>query len=252
VPAHNSPVASRTSPIAVPTRPWLWSQHWLDLLFAHWQVPPEVLRPHVPSTLEIDSWNGLAYVSAVAFRMDYIRPRGLPSLGWFSRFLELNLRTYVIYRGEPAVYFLSIHAGKRVAVFLARCFTPLPYVYARMHCSRQAAGGFRYDSERATAGGDAVFKAEFTPVAEPQETRPESLEAWLLERYCLYADDARDTLFRAVVRHRPWTYQPVTGMKLANTLGSPFGLDLTRPPDKVHFSPGLRAVIWPFGAVETH
>lgn len=249
--AHNSPVASQTSPIAVPTRPWLWSQHWLDLLFAHWQVSAEALRPHVPSALEIDTWNGLAFVSAVAFRMDHIRPRGLPSLGWFSRFLELNLRTYVIYRGEPAVYFLSIHASKRVAVLLARCFTPLPYVFAHMRCRREAAGGFRYDSERCSANGDIVFKTDFAPTGAAPETVSESLDTWLLERYCLYADDARGNLFRAVVQHRRWTYQPISGTISANTLGHPFGLDLTRPPDQVHFSPGVRAVIWPFRAVGT-
>lgn len=65
-------------------------------------------------------------MTIVAFRLARVRRRWLPPLGWLSNFAELNLRTYVLYHGEPAIYFLSIHAGKRIAVQMARRVTPLP------------------------------------------------------------------------------------------------------------------------------
>src|SRR4051812_2155420 len=87
--------------------PWLWSQHWLDLFFAHWPVAVADLRPHVPAALEIDTCDGTAWVSLVAFRLERIRRRWLPSLGFVTNALELNLRTYVHHQGEPGIYFLS-------------------------------------------------------------------------------------------------------------------------------------------------
>src|SRR5439155_4256722 len=115
---------------------WRWSQHWRDLIFAHWRVPASTLLPHLTLGLELDTWEGAAWVSAVAFRLEGVRLRGLPPMGPCSNFLELNLRTYVQRRGEPAIYFLRIHAGSRLAVAFARWLTPLPYAFARITYDR--------------------------------------------------------------------------------------------------------------------
>ena len=37
---------------------WILSMGWLDLLFAHWPVPCEVLRPLIPASLGIDVFDG--------------------------------------------------------------------------------------------------------------------------------------------------------------------------------------------------
>src|SRR5437016_4587670 len=121
--------APPTTPIIEQPGPWRWSQNWRDLFFAHWQVPTCALRPHLPNCLRIDTWQGTAWVSIVAFRLD-VRHRWLPALGLCSNFLELNLRTYVRWRGMPGIYFLSIHADSHIAVALARLLTPLPYARA--------------------------------------------------------------------------------------------------------------------------
>jgi uncharacterized protein YqjF (DUF2071 family) len=204
----------------------------------------------VPADLEIDTWEGAGWVSSVAFRLERVRPRWLPSFRPVSNFPELNLRTYVLYHGEPAIYFLSIQAGKRLVVPLTRWLTPLPYVFARMnHVCRE--GGFSFHSRRPTAGPrDLRFTAQFTPLPGKREARPGSHDAWLLERYCLYVDDAHGTLFRTVVWHKPWEVQGVTAKVAAHSLGRPFGLNLSPEPDKSHFSSGVRALVWPFAAVE--
>src|SRR5262249_3186317 len=112
---HTDRLPAAPAPPAGGRRPWRWSQHWHDLLFAHWQVPAARLRRHLPAGLDLDTWEGTAWVSVVAFRLG-VRLRGLPPLGPGSNFLELNLRTYARLGGEPGVFFLSIHAGSRVAV----------------------------------------------------------------------------------------------------------------------------------------
>ena len=40
-------------PWAMPDRPWVMTQTWHDLLFAHWPLPPERLRLPAPFDLDL-------------------------------------------------------------------------------------------------------------------------------------------------------------------------------------------------------
>src|SRR5688500_3360843 len=82
-------------PWPMPESPWLMTQTWHDLLFAHWPVDLATLRDHVPPGFEIDTFDGQAWIGVVPFRMTNVAPRGVPALPWISAFPELNVRTYV-------------------------------------------------------------------------------------------------------------------------------------------------------------
>src|SRR5262249_55559483 len=110
---------------------WIWAQQWLDLLFLHWRVPPAVLQAHFPRDLTIDTYRQDAWVSLVLFRLK-VRPRWLPFVPGLSNMFELNLRTYVRAANNPGIYFLSMLADNRPAIWLAKLLTPLPYCRAAM------------------------------------------------------------------------------------------------------------------------
>jgi uncharacterized protein len=143
-------------PYPPPSGQWVMAQVWHDLLFAHWPLPVEELRGRVPPELELDTFEGSAWVGIVPFRMSGIRPRQLPALPWLSAFPELNVRTYVTVGGLSGVYFFSLDAGNPLAVALARAIFRLPYFRARMKLTR-VEGGVRYASRRTHSG---------TPTAE--------------------------------------------------------------------------------------
>src|SRR5258705_4235621 len=103
-------------PWALPTGGWIMAQKWHDLLFAHWAVAPQVLRKLVPAKLELDTFEGQAWMGVVPFTMSGVRLRGTPTLPWLSMFPELNVRTYVTAEGRPGVLFFSLDAGNLVAV----------------------------------------------------------------------------------------------------------------------------------------
>src|ERR1035438_5372484 len=107
-------------PWPVPTRPWAMRMRWLDLLFAHWTADPALLRRFIPPALDLDLFDGRAYVGAVPFRMEGVTPRGFPDIPGLHAFPELNLRTYVKAGGKPGVWFFSLDAGQKVAVRVAR------------------------------------------------------------------------------------------------------------------------------------
>src|SRR5215472_11803409 len=113
--------------IALPRGPWIMKQTWHDLLFAHWAMAPEIVRPLVPAQLELDLFSGQAYVAVVPFWMSGIRGRWAPPLPGLNRFPELNVRTYVRHQNVPGVYFWSLDAANQVAVWTARAGYGLPY-----------------------------------------------------------------------------------------------------------------------------
>src|SRR4051794_24667910 len=77
-------------------RPVVMHHRWEDLLFLHWQVDPAEIQKTLPPELTVDTFNGEAYVGITPFFMRNVRLTGTPALPWFSFFLELNVRTYVL------------------------------------------------------------------------------------------------------------------------------------------------------------
>ena len=96
--------------------PWLFRMRWVDLLFMHWPVPADALRPLIPPGLELDTYEGRAWLGVVPFGMEDVAPRFLPAPPGPGAFPELNVRTYVRRRGRGGVWFLSLDAGSRLAV----------------------------------------------------------------------------------------------------------------------------------------
>ena len=78
---------------------------WSDLLLLTYEVPEEVVRPHLPPGAHADLWDGRAYVNLVALYFGDVRVRG-HRLPWLGGFAQLNLRTYARLDGEPGVVFL--------------------------------------------------------------------------------------------------------------------------------------------------
>jgi uncharacterized protein YqjF (DUF2071 family) len=231
--------------------PWVWSQHWLDVLFLHWRVAPAEMREHIPPPLDLDTYDGDAWVSLVVFRLR-VRPRGLPFLPGLCQLLEANLRTYVQLRGRPGIWFLDVLADNRFAIRAARLLTPMPYTRAGFAYSRQREE-FTIQIERAADRRDrncaaASFAASFGAGCE-QPVFDGTLGSWLLERYRLYLAGRRRLLCADVV-HPPWPVRQVELTQFRNTVGRSAGLDLSRPPDAIHYSPGVRALFGPFQPIE--
>ena len=95
-------------------------QSWGKLLFMHWPVPAESLRPLIPQPLAIDTHDGIAWVGITPFTMWSVRPVFAPVLPYLSESHELNVRTYVHLDGVPGVWFFSLDANNAIAILEAR------------------------------------------------------------------------------------------------------------------------------------
>jgi uncharacterized protein YqjF (DUF2071 family) len=231
-------------PYPLPTGPWIMTQIWHELLFAHWPLPPATLRPLVPAVLPLDTFDGQAWLGIVPFRMTYVRPRGVPPLPGISAFAELNVRTYVSLGGKPGVYFFSLDAANRLAVALARAVYHLPYMDANMRCLRSG-DTITYTSRRLRRGPPAAFEANYRPIGPAFTARPDSLDAWLTERYCLYAVTPSGGVFRGEIHHGPWPLQPAEAVIRVNTMAQAAGVALPDIPPRLAYTQRQEVLIWP-------
>jgi hypothetical protein len=225
-------------PWPVPGNGWVMGQTWEELLFAHWRVPAEVVRAHVPAGLEVDEHDGSAWLGITPFRLTGLRGRGMLPLPYVSSFLELNVRTYVTAGGKPGIWFFSLDASSRAAVEVARRTYRLPYFHARMSATRRA-DWIDYECARVSEPG-RVFSGSYRPTGAATHAEPGSLEWFLTERYCLYTEH-EGALHRADIHHELW---PLQEAEAEIGLASISPLELDGEP-LLHFSRRQDVVIWP-------
>jgi uncharacterized protein YqjF (DUF2071 family) len=225
-------------------------QSWRDLLFAHWPMPASRLRALVPPAVAIQEFDGTSWVGVVPFRMEGVMARPLPDLPGVSAFAELNLRLYVEIDGKPGVWFVSLDAANRLAVWAARRVFHLPYFHADMDVCEEAGERIRYVSVRRSVGPRVAFRGVYGPTSDVVVARPGSLEHFLTERYCLYTQDRGGEIVRANIHHAPWPLQRATAEFAENTIGDAQGIPLSGPPALLHFSRRLDVVVWPIERID--
>lgn len=198
------------------------AQHWRSLLFVHWRIPLAELRPLVPTDLELDTYEGNAFVGLVLFTMPMVKPF-VPFPGGFA-FHETNVRTYVRRNGHPGVWFFSLEAASSLAVRAARFVFHLPYFRADMELI-QRDHEISYHSERrwppptpATCRvrcrvGDAIGTAAAG-----------TLEHFLVERYTLYSASPKGAILRGEVEHLPYSLRRAEVLELDENLLAAAGM----------------------------
>ncbi|HEY0714510.1 MAG TPA: DUF2071 domain-containing protein [Polyangia bacterium] len=237
--------ATAHRPWPLPTGPWVGRQTWLDLLFAHWPVPAERLRPFVPPALTVQEHEGTSWVGLVPFRMDNVSARGLPNLPGLSAFPEMNLRLYVELDGRPGVWFISLDADKRPAVWGARLSLNLPYFAAAMSVTNKG-DRVHYASVRRGQGARVAFRARYWPTsAEQRHAQAGTLDHFLTERYCLYNQRRDGRIQRLDIHHLPWPLQPAAAEIDENTVAAAQGITATEGAPLLHFARKLDVLAWP-------
>jgi len=237
----------RISPTQRPKGRPVQYQKWQTLLFLHWRVPVSMLRTLIPQSLEIDTFEGSAFVGLVPFTMRGVRPVWTPSVPGISNFHETNVRTYVHFQGrDPGVWFFSLDAASRLAVWLARTFWRLPYHFSRMALSHQKDHRVRYEMERSYPGPiPAIANFHYRPTGTPSAAIPGSLEHFLAERYVLYTESAPNELLLGRVHHTPYPLQTAELFEWDETLLSAAGIERPEQTPLAHFASGVDVEVFP-------
>ena len=247
-------------------------QSWGKLLFMHWPVDPEILRPLIPAKLSIDTFAGQAWIGVVPFTMWGIRASFLPPIPGTSAFHELNVRTYVHCDGVPGVWFFSLDAANSLAVWGARTFYSLPYFNASMSL-KQNGNMIDYSSVRSDgqtyskffAADAASFQANFDSeqfqnlpqarvetsweIGEPlPPSQPGEIEFFLTERYCLYSF-RRGKLYRSRIFHVPWLLRAASVHSCKSSMIESLGIAQPQGEPLLHYAESIAVDIWPLQRV---
>ncbi len=225
--------ATAHRPWPLPTKNWSFYQEWNAAVFLHWQVELKTLKQFIPSALEIDVFEGKPWVSVVAFTMEKIRPRYLPYFPPISNFNEINIRTYVTYKGKPGVYFLSIEGGTKSSCKLSKLISELPYRFSKMKRTKH-----HYQSHNRTYNDSLNIR-----YSVKQKIKHKSkLELWLTERYALF-QDTPSTINTFEIHHIEW---PIHDIHLESMHLDYERFDALMPNDPLlaHYSKGVQILAW--------
>ena len=235
----------RIGPTRRPTGRVVQRPGWHELTFLHWRVPAADLRPLIPAALELDTFEGDAYIGLVPFTMTGVRPWWAPPLPGINDFHETNVRTYVHHQGAgPGVWFFSLDAASLLAVRAARTLWRLPYHHAHMTLERTDTE-VRYASERKRPPPlPGTCRVRCRPLGEPAAARPGTLEHFLAERYLLYTIARGGALQRGAVHHAPYPLQPAEVLACDETLIAAAGIARPAEPPIAHYASGVSVEIF--------
>jgi hypothetical protein len=247
------PIKSTIHPIKWPSdqKGWIMRQTWEHLLFAHWVVPFDVLRKLVPDSLQIDTFEGQAWVSIIPFMMTGVRLRGLPPIPFTTTFPEINVRTYVKLGQKSGIYFLSLDASKPMITAIAKQWYRLPYARAAMQVVQEREG-LHFQSRRwGKPDGAEAFHASYRPVSDCFFAESGTLEYWLTERYTLFCECSRSKkIFHADVYHEPWRLQKASLELQENTM-THAAFSLEGAPQLALYARGVQSLVWPIKPVKS-
>ncbi|WP_211267089.1 YqjF family protein [Nonomuraea candida] len=219
---------------------------WTRMTFIHWRYPPEQVQALLPARLQVETFDGSAWVGLTPFLMRGVRLPGVPALPWLSTFPETNLRTYVRdARGRTGIWFLSLDAGRLPAALGGRGGYWLPYFWSDMSVHVRN-GRTRYRSRRRLPGpAGARCDVDVEAGVPLLERERDELAHFLTARFRLFSLVA-GRLAAAMVEHPPWPLHHAHLNSLDQDVVQAAGLPAPEGPPVVHASPGVpvRVGMW--------
>lgn len=222
---------------------WLMIVRERNLLFLSWPVPVQQLLPVIPSALEIDTFQDRAWITVETLQISTVRFRHLPPLPIPLTGTEANVRTYVRYKGERGIHFLSLDSPGRLSAELSRLFFKLPFHNAEVSVELN---GDNYHVESIRDESPLTsFACSARIMGAPAAVATNSLDEWLLNQDCLFAVAPNGDVYRGYVAHRRHSIQPIEGLVEINRLVSALGIELPPGPPVLTYSPGDDSMAWP-------
>jgi len=221
----------------LPKKPWLLYQEWHNVLLLHWSVDPDLLQNLIPKPLKLDVINDTAYISVIGFNIKNFRTAMIP-LPFLSSFGEINVRTYVTYKGVKGIYFFSLHADKLSAVLGARLFYQLPY---RKAVIRQSNNILCAKNDNAPKLNIHLNYSAFS-----DNVQKSTHDIWLTERHAFYQSVAGD-LYRCDIHHREWPLQKVaiySGQIIVQIGEKNQEIVIDGHPNVSHYTQELKVLFW--------
>jgi uncharacterized protein len=221
---------------------------WTNLVMLNYAVDPSLLARFVPAGTELDSFEGVTYLSLIGFEFNRTRLLGFP-IPFHQAFEEVNLRFYVRRGSKRGVVFLREFVPRRAVVAIAQYVFNENYAYAPM--SHRIEAGMQSDTVKAeyTWGSKQSFCRMQIEAEGPGSLSPEgSLSQFITEHYWGYAAQKDDGCVEYEVQHVPWIVRSARAASFTGNLSGHFGIEiasiLTRNPDSAFLAEGSPVTVF--------
>lgn len=217
----------------IPKRSWKFYQEWNKAIFLHWEVEPADVQTFLPDSVTLDTINGKAWVSLVAFNMNHIGVRMLPKMPHISDFYEINIRTYIKCKNKSSVYFLSMEGSKRSSCKILKAISKFPYEYSKMKRT-----DYSYESKNSNQNNsfDLIYRTK------KESSKKDHIDRWLTERYAVFQEH-KNKLIEYDVHHLEWPLKEISTNSLKIDYPK-FNHLINKPPDRMHYSEGVKVLTW--------
>jgi uncharacterized protein len=215
-------------------------QGWYELASLHWRYDVADVARLLPAGLEVDTFDGSAWVGLIPFAMRGIGPPRVPAVPYLGSFPEINVRTYVVKDGVPAVWFMSLDINRLIPTLVARATYRLPYCWGTARHRREG-DRLTVDVRRRWPHRGPSTRID-VEIGEPI-SEPSPLDIFLSARWGLYSHGRRGGVRYAPVDHEPWPLRAATLRSLDDSLVTAAGLPAPVGDPYVLFSEGVHVRI---------
>lgn len=198
---------------------------WRKLAIANYEVDAALLKKYVPARTELDTWNGINYVSLVGFMFLNTKVLGF-KIPFHINFEEVNLRFYVKYKDQKewkrGVVFIKEIVPKAAITFVANTLygehyatRPMRHEWKELSDSREVTYEWKVK--------DTWQRFQVIAEKEAQEIAPGSETEFITEHYWGYTkiNDRKTTEYE--VTHPKWLHYPVLDHKIDLDFGLTYG-----------------------------
>ncbi len=232
---------------ALPERRAFLSARWERLCLITYAIDPERLTAYLHPELTLDTRDGKAFVSLVAFDFLDTRVLGIPWPG-YRNFPEVNLRFYVRHGDRRGVVFIREYVPKHLIAWLARKLYNEPYLATQMRSSwQETPAGAEIQHALQRQGKTHTLKLELGP--EIQQPPEDSTAHFFKEHSWGFGRSRKGTLLQYQVWHPVWQTRPVNALTLDWDFGTVYGpewADLnTAEPFHTAFALGSEIRVYP-------
>jgi uncharacterized protein len=227
--------------------------HWSNLCILTYSVPPELLQNRLPPGLELDTRDGQAFVSVVAFDFLHTRVLGVPWPG-YRNFAEMNLRFYVRHGTERGVVFVREFVPPRLVAWLARALYNEPYLATPLTSSIHEEPN-QLTAEYRLSWDGRSYTVAVTGSKPSQRPHESSDEHFFKEHHWGFGTSRGGRALRYHVAHPVWDVYPVQSHRLdldwAHVYGPEWRILDGQSPCSTVLAVGSRIAVYPKGKLDT-
>ncbi|AVI51387.1 hypothetical protein C5O00_09455 [Pukyongia salina] len=198
---------------------------WRKLLLVNYEIEPHLLKPYLPYKTELDTWNGIHYVSLVGFMFLNTKVFGL-KFPFHINFEEINIRFYVRHHDgknwRRGVVFIKELVPKPIISFIANTVYNEHYATRKMyHSWMEDADSLNIEYGFLEKGKNHSMQVNASKTAT--EIPPNSETEFITEHYWGYSSISGKKTTQYEVTHPRWLAYEVKDYKVDMDFGQVYG-----------------------------